>query len=215
MKALPLAIFGVAILATTTSKAQPFYRRGGGYVNNRAATPAESYARGMSKVMVGAGAGNLLNSEAAINMTDARSNQLDNKLKGQQTFYEMRRQNQYYQDAMRPSKMTQERLTQLAHEKAPKRLAPTQLDPVTGSIAWPIALTDDPFAKDRDTLDALYAERASHSGAIGLKSYQEIRSTCNTMKKELNSRVKDYPPGDFVTARKFIDSLAYDARHQT
>ncbi len=78
-----------------------------------------------------------------------------------------------------------------------------------------IVLTDTPFAKDRDTLNALYAERATHSGAIGLKSYQEILNTCDAMKKELNTRVSDYPQGDFVAARKFIDSLAYDARHQT
>ena len=214
MKRTQIVTFGIVILATTAAMAQrgPYY---GGYIDNKAATPAESYARGMSDVMVGAGQSALLGSEAAINMQEAESKQLDNKLKGQQTYYEMRRQNKYYQESKRPSKLTQARLTQLAHEKAPKRLGPTQIDPVTGAIAWPIVLTDEPYAKQREELEALYAQRANSSGAIGLKSYQSIRDTCSTLKADLKRHIRDYDPGAYLDARKFVDSLAYEGRHPT
>ena len=61
-------IGALAIVALLGSWAAAQYY-GGAYVNNKASTVGESYARGMGDVMRSQGMRNLANSEAAINMT--------------------------------------------------------------------------------------------------------------------------------------------------
>ncbi len=56
-------------------------------------TAAEGAARGMADVIRSAGDYNLRTSEAARNVEEARSRNLDNRLKSTQTFFEMRRVN--------------------------------------------------------------------------------------------------------------------------
>ena len=66
----------------------PYAVFGGGH----ASTAAEGYANGMSTHSIGR-LYNLQTSQAAINAEQARSMNLDNRLKGTQTYFEMRKVN--------------------------------------------------------------------------------------------------------------------------
>src|SRR3954466_11855567 len=57
-------------------------------IYNSASTAAEGYANGMSNVIQSQGQRNLSNSQAAINLTQARSAQIDNQVKSVNAFWE-------------------------------------------------------------------------------------------------------------------------------
>jgi hypothetical protein len=89
----------------------------------------------------------------------------------------------------------------------------SQLDPVTGALAWPDALTTDDYTDSRQELDKLFAERASASGAIGYKKVTEIRKTAEAMSAKLKKSIADIPTGDYIAASSFLTSLAEEARY--
>ena len=71
-------------IAVSAAYGTPFY--GGSH----ASTAAEGYANGMAAMVQSAGSYNLNTSQAAMNLESARSQALDNDLKGTQTYFEMR-----------------------------------------------------------------------------------------------------------------------------
>src|SRR5262249_15879049 len=109
-------------------------------------------------------------------------------------------------------KRTQEDFIRYAQAAAPKRLSSSQLDPITGYLAWPRLLMLNQFAESRRDLDRLYAERANSKGAIGTDNYFAILSIVEKMKKQLQKLIKAAPTNDYIDAQKFLDSLAYEAR---
>src|SRR5438552_4141749 len=119
--ALPLLLVGIS--ARSAVAQWPW----GGYYH--AATEAESAANGIANIISSAGQANLLNSAAARNYEEARSRDLDNRYKAENTYFEMRRMNREYVAAERGPKPTSEQMFRLAHERAPGRLNANQLDP--------------------------------------------------------------------------------------
>src|SRR3990170_6047118 len=80
MRHLSSYVILLVVLGSSAAWAQVIY--------NNASTAGESYARGVSGVIQAQGQRNLSNSQAAINMTDARSSQIDNQVKSVNAFWE-------------------------------------------------------------------------------------------------------------------------------
>jgi hypothetical protein len=177
-----------------------------------AATAAESGMRGMSEVMTAAGAANLMNSAAAINVEAARSQYIDNRLKGTKTYFEMKRHNREYREANKRPRPTSEQLFRLAKDATPRQLAADQLDPVTGQIAWPKALTLDEFAEHRETLEDLFTERAQASGRFSFEQMNQVRDTTRQMRDLLRAKIKDMPPQVFSQSSAFLQQLEHAAQ---
>src|SRR5690606_29529356 len=135
--------------------------------------------RGFADIVRSAGEYNLNTSEAAINVEQARSMNLDNHLKYAQTYFEMRQLNRQARAAERPQRLTTEQLFRIAQDQAPNRLTSSDLDPLTGDITWPIVLQDAPFAEYRQTLSALFADRAREGGTVTISELNEIRRTAD------------------------------------
>ncbi|NQU21815.1 MAG: hypothetical protein HQ567_11080 [Candidatus Nealsonbacteria bacterium] len=180
---------------------------GGGY---HASTAAEGQLRGMGDLVRSKGEANLSNSAAAINYTVAQSNAIQNKAAYTETYFEMRRANKAYRAAEKGPKPTMEQLVRLAQDGAPKRLSPSELDTVTGSVNWPRALQADSFANQRTSLEAAFARRGTNS-VIGTKDYTLVRNETTAMLADLKKQVRDMPPQEYSNARKFLESLAYEA----
>lgn len=198
---ISLAAFGRPALAQW-----PAY---GGYYH--AATAEESMANGMANVIQSAGQANLLNSAAARNYEEARSRDLDNRIKSTNTYFEMRKMNKEYVSAERGPKPTSEQMFRYARDRAPSRLGPNELDPLTGQISWPVLLEDDFYKAEREKMDKLFALRAKYHGQISPDQYLELQKTAKLLDAELKKHVKDYPPGDYVKAKGILESLAYEA----
>ncbi len=214
MRTLMVLVFVATSVVSGTVEAQRYGGYGNPYYSDsHASTPGESYARGIADMTRSAGQANLLNSVAAGNYEEARSMELDNRLKTTETYFEMRRVNREARDAERRPPPSSEIAFRRAREVTPDQLTVTQLDRVTGRIQWPRVLMDERYARTRGQLDTLYAQRSDANGNIGMDTYRKLLATCDRLKAELKKNIRDYLPNDYVKATKFIDSLAFEARY--
>jgi hypothetical protein len=187
---------------------------GGGFGANWGAgsTAAGSAAVGMGDLVRSQGMYNQMTAQAAISLEQARTLDLDNKLKSTQTYFEMRRINQEARlaEAQRNrAEAADNRYTTKVIAKKPT-LTVTQLDPVTGVIRWPAPLMQDSFAADRAAVQEVFTRRAEHR--IGTSAYLELQPVIGRMQQSLNEQVKVLPPQDFVDARRFMNTLLEEAR---
>jgi len=199
----------VATRATVAQDYPPPYGGYGAYGGGHASTAEEGIARGFADVVRSAGYANLQNSEASKNYQDAYSSYLDNRLKGTQTYFEMRRMNKQYRESEARPRPTQEDLVRYSESRKPKRLTPNQSDPLTGSLSWPLVLQDEAFAADRQALDSLFAAKAANHGQVTLDQYQKIKTATAALDRALHARIKEYPPQAYVAAKKYVEGLAY------
>jgi len=204
-----VTLIGFAVLLAGVGSAPGQYY--GGYYDNRASTPAEGAARGMSDIIRSQGQYNLATSAAAINVTEAQRRHIENREKWTNTYFQMRAENKAYRAAASRPKATMEDTVRWAQAGKPKRLSPSELDVVSGKINWPMLLQTDRFAKYRTELESLFTQRAT-AGATTKEVYWKISATTKSMLNELKGQISEVPPMDYTTARRFVQSLAYEAR---
>ncbi len=182
--------------------------------NYGASTAFGSATRGLADVVRSQGAFNLLSSEAAINMTEARRRAIENAQEWAKTYFEMRQMNRAYRAAERGPRPTRQDWIRYAQAGKPERLSPSELDNVSGEINWPILLRGDQFEEYRAVLNRLFAAKAE-TGTLSPDGYLTIDRVTDAMKAQLQSEIEDLPPQDYVNARHFIESLAYEAKIPT
>ncbi len=175
-----------------------------------ATTAAGSAMNGMANVISAQGDYNLSTSAAAVNMTQAQKNEIQNRQQWTNTYFDMRQTNRTARAAERLPPPTMEQIARIARDGAPKPLAPNQLDPVSGRIAWPSALQEASFTPQRSELDSLFARKA-HYGQLGYSDQMKAREVIDGMFDELKSQVRTIPPMDYVACRGFLQSLSYAA----
>ena len=220
MKLLTTAIVFLAVLAVSDAYGQPwpYYGGGGSGVYGgyapRSATAGESYLRGTSDLVRSAGEKNLLDSQAAQGFEQARSMELDNRVKYADTYFERRRINQQYKEETRKPPPTQEQIYRMAKQAAPSRLTPSQVDPVSGQLKWPPLLTTDQFETEREIIDPLMA-KLTRDGHLDYQDSLDVRKACDRMKKQLVAIIRDVPPQDQMHANSFVNQLEYEVRRSS
>jgi hypothetical protein len=200
-------VFLAIALQTKHAEAQ-YYRRGGGY-GGGASTAAEAYAFGVSSMIRSQGEYNLMTSQAMINSEQAAKMDSENRVLATKNYFEMRRINQEYHNSLRSHHSAAD-FARYAADGAPKRLTPTQLDPVSGRINWTPILQDDAYADYRQKLEILFAERASHHSDLGGKALMDVRQTAGAMEAELKKHLSEMTSQDFEDSKKLIDGLLYE-----
>jgi hypothetical protein len=211
----PAVMGGVALAAAVVAAWPAIAQWGGGFGYNRggyASTAGQAAAYGMSEMMRAQGYENLKNSEAAKNWEEAKTQEIQNRLRWTETYFEMRKVNREAKAAEQGPPVTQEQAIRMAKMAAPPRLGSTQLDPVTGHIEYPPVLMDDIYTDYRRRLDQLFADRAASGGSMQYGALREIQSTVSKFIDVLKQNVRNYPAGDYGRARTFLDSLAQEAR---
>lgn len=173
-----------------------------------ASTAAGSALNGMSSVISAKGNYNLSTSAAAVNLTQAQSAEIQNRDHATHTYFEMRATNKAAREAEIGPRITMEQIEKNAHAGVPKPLATSQMDPVTGKIAWPSVLQEEDFAPHRAKLDQLIAKEANYGG-LSYSDQSEVRDTINAMFRELKAEIKKIPPPDYIASRTFLNSLLY------
>ncbi len=192
-----------SVPAGTTTNVGGYY--GGSY---GASTAAGSAMTGMANAVSAMGSYNLSTSAAAVNMTQARRNNIENQQAYTNTYFQMRAANQAYREAERGPRPTADQLARLARDGAPKPLSPSDVNSVNGEISWPPVLQQEGFASERVVLDQLSATMATH-GSLSFSDQMAARKTVETMFASLKSQIKDIPPQDYITSRHFLRSLIY------
>jgi len=194
----------------------PFFNGGGGWGGGwggwySPATAAESYQRGFADVVRSAGQANLMNSMAAQNLEQARSMDFDNRVKWTESYYQMRQANRAYRASKRSPRLSEEEIARIARAGLPKRLTSSELDPLTGQITWPVVLRDEQYTPERKELDKLFDQRAVTS-SISPEVYEGIQKSTTELLAALKKNINQYKANDWLSAKKFVDSLAYEIR---
>jgi len=202
---------GPAYQAAVPVAPQVYGGGSGGWGWSGGGTAAGNALQGMASVVNARGNYNLSTSAAAINMTQAQKQEIQNWSSFTNTYFDLRATNRRARTEERGKPLTEEQLNRIAQAGAPKPLAAQQLDAVSGKIAWPSVLQDDKFQEQRDALEAAFAARANY-GTMPWQEQQNVQSATNAMLDELSGMISDLPPMDYMAAKRFIQSLAYAAR---
>jgi len=184
----------------------------GGWGMGWSSTAQQGADMGLAAVVRAQGYANLKNSEAAKNWEEAKTMEMQNRLRWTETYFEMRKVNREKRADEAGPPITQAQAIALAKMTAPARLVSTQLDPVTGHIEYPMILTQDIYKQYRDRLDSLFAHRAASGGSIRYEDFQAIQTTVSQFIEALQQNVDRYAAGDYGRARNFLDSLVSEAR---
>ena len=182
----------------------------GWWGHSGAATAAGSALNGMASVISAKGDYNLATSAAAVNLTQAQRNAIENRQQWTNTYFEMREVNRQSRAAERGPTPTMEQLARIAREGAPKPLSADQFDRVDGKLAWPGALQDEEFAVERKEIDQLFAEQAKYGG-LSYSDQKKARKAVDEMVEKLKSQIADMPPQEYTTCRGFLNSVGYAA----
>jgi hypothetical protein len=173
----------------------------GQVIYNNASTAAEGYARGVGGVIQAQGDRNLSNSQAAINLTDARSQQITNQVDSVNAFwekkdiYEARQQQEF-------AKIGQKRAAYLAKHGLTS-LTPEEFDRTTGQITWLKVLEQEQYDQYRNQLDELFKKR-SYIGALTGDEYILATAACKDWRMMLSKQKKVYPPRILDQMLKFV-----------
>jgi hypothetical protein len=186
----------------------PYY---GSYYPVQTSTPIEGIAHGLADVIRSIGDANLSNSAAAINLSEARRREIENRKLWTETYFAMRDINRQYREAeIKRQRGNPEDWIRYAQAGKPKALSNRELDVVTGEIRWPILLMAPAFEAQRVQLEKLFANRAYH-GVLGADDFLAASRVSNEMLVALRGRIQDYPPQQYMASRRFLESLTYEA----
>jgi hypothetical protein len=159
-------------------------------VVDQAATAGESYARGVSGIISAQGQRNLDNSQAAINATEARSNQIDNQVKSVNAYWEKKSIYQEHVDA--EMKVVQEKRERYVARRGSLDFAPEEFDRTTGAVSWPKILMQSSFDPFRTTLDTAFHER-SYNGALTGDQYMAATTAYNDWRGAILNQRSEFP----------------------
>jgi len=173
-----------------------------------ASTAAGSALNGMGNVISAKGSYNLSTSAAAVNMTQAQKNEIQNHQQYTNAYFDMRATNQAAKKASEGPQPTMEQIARMARDGAPKPVTSDEWDPMTGKVNWPTLLQQDGFASQRAELEQLLAKQATY-GRLGISDQMKARQSIESMCADLKLQIKDVQPQDYVASRAFLRSMIY------
>ena len=193
MKSILVLVIALLVFGASAMKAQVIY--------NSASTAAEGAANGMSNVIAAQGQRNLSNSQAAINLTQARSSQIDNQVKSVNAFWEKNaiyseHQQQQFADIQKQREfyLSKHGLTSLT---------PEEFDRASGTCNWPKVLEQKQYDQYRVVLDKLLKQRA-YAGALTGDEYMEATAANKDWRAMLAKQKNVYPEQILSQMIRFI-----------
>lgn len=184
-----------------------------GYLSygDKAVTAAQSVDYGIARVLRGEGEYLLLGSQAAINLTEAQRRGIENWKTWVHTLFEVQRYNREARAIDRGPPLTQATILRMAQVGKPHRLTPSEMDTITGQLTWPLVLQSAEFSPYRRFVDQIFADRA-YRGVLNLNEYMQAQSTIRFMLSLLREQIQEFQPIDYMAGRRFLESLAFEAR---
>jgi len=182
MRIAPL--YAVLLFVSSVTIAQ------GQVVVDQAATAGESYARGISGIISSQGQKNLSDSQAAINLTDARSNQIDNQVKSVNAYWE--KKGVYQQHLEEYNKEVEAKRQRYIARRGSLDLSTDEFDRTTGQIDWPKILQQSAYDPYRTKLDTIFHDR-SYNGALSGDQYVEATTAYNDWRDAILDQKSEYP----------------------
>jgi hypothetical protein len=178
----------------------------------RAATPIGDALIGSAEMVRSVGEAVRNGSEAAINIEQAKSQYLKNNYDASKTYWDKRMlwaENAAYH---RGRPLSSEQLRQIARDAAPRRLDAMQLSPASGAINWPAGLLRPEHDKLRSDLEVVFANRTPSNSGVGSTTEVATTRITKVMQDDLKSQISEMTANEYIAAKNFLRSLAYEAR---
>ncbi len=163
---------------------------------------------GIASAISAKGSYNLSTSEAAINLTTAKKQEIQNRLDATNTYFAMRSVNRAATAAERRPNASMEQLARIARDSAPKPFGANDQDPVTGQVDWPEMLLIELYAPHRTVLDQLNADKAA-AGRLSMRDQMKGRQEVEKMFSAMKTQIRVVPPQQYSASRTFLRSLIY------
>ncbi|HID78074.1 MAG TPA: hypothetical protein EYP56_19035 [Planctomycetaceae bacterium] len=187
------------------------YYGGYPYFGYHSSTALEGYSRGLADLIRSQGLYNALSAAGASQAEEARRKAIENYKQAVETYYHVRDLNRARRTAEqeRRRERVQEWLAKRQPYRPP-RLSPTQLDWLTGELQWPAIFLDPAYAEPRETLDTLFRQRTAE-GFLDAEAYAQAVEAGTALLEQLKSRISQYRPRDYITARRFVEAVIVEA----
>lgn len=173
-------------------------------------TPFSAGARGIADIIRSEGLYNALTAQGMVDLAHAQRQFIENRRAAVETYFAVREINREYRAKERGRRGTFEDWVRYAQAGAPARLSPSELDHVSGRICWPVLLKAELFADYRSELEKLFAFRAV-SGQLSTDEFLRIDELTRGLVYELQARVALLPAQEYMRAKRFVQSLNYEA----
>jgi hypothetical protein len=180
----------------------------GGYWDTGASTLEEGSMRGLASVISAKGDYNLSTSAAAVNLTQAQKQDIENRRQATQAYFDIREINRADSNAKRIPRLSHEQLVRVASQAAPKQISSDELNPVSGRVQWPELLQTEQFADERSKLEQLCAKHAQY-GALGASECSAAGEIIEAMSGKLRELIRSVPAQQYVASKNFLKSLMY------
>lgn len=174
-------------------------------------------ASGMGNFATGLGQYQVSNAQAQL----IRQQVIASYLQNQRLKLETHFKNQELLDERRKAKLAEnaehmkivnEQLRQLHQLEAPHRLTDEQFDRMHNFIHWPYVLRTSEYDELRFTIDKLFDERSPGHSGEGSDNAVAIDKACKQMLEVVKDHIRQLEPEEYVSAKHFLASLAYEAK---
>lgn len=150
---------------------------------------------------------NINNAKALQTVEQTRTIALDNDLKRADTFHKKRAL--YEASRITSKKPTQEDVMRYSRASLPERPKVYDFDPVKNKIYWPELLQQEQFTTYRLQMDVLFLDRDNTAND---RIQEQAKIIADQMQNELCSLIHQSSPEQYLKAKKFIQSLAFETR---
>ncbi len=138
---------------------------------------------------------------------------LDNDLKAASIYFERKAMHDAYHSLKKPRERGKpEDYVRYSQMETPERPANDELEPLRGTIQWPELLQQEEFVEERIELDSLFAHRSRSNQTDTTEFYPQVQDAVQRLRGELKDKIDEISAGEYMQARRFIDSLSYEAR---
>ena len=185
---------------------------GWGWGWRAAGTAPGDILRGKASVIRAQGQYNLDTSAAMINAKEAKKRGIYNHRYGVETYFELRQYNRDMRAKERLPAPTPAQIERLAKLGLPERTTPSEVQPTSGDINWPVALEMSNFADERARMETLFSQRDQLEDGVETGTHALVKQCADQMHAELKTYVDDLDPETYLDARKFIEKLIYESR---
>ena len=182
MKFASACLFSLSVWSANVANGQVIY--------NTSSTAEEGAQRGLGGIISAQGDRNLSNSQAAINLTDARSNQIDNQVKSVNAYWEKKAI--YSEHVAQEMAVVEQKRDRYVERRGSIDLTTEEFDRTTGQIVWPKILAQTQYDPYRNKLDELFHKR-SYDGALSGDEYLEATTALNDWRAAILKQKAEYP----------------------
>ena len=149
-------------------------------------------------------------------LEECRGLAIENGVKAAKAFYEKRTEREQYMAKHVRRRPTAEDLMRYSQARRPQRLnqgglLPVSLSPTT-TIPWPATLRAPEFDPYRVQVEAAFEQRSPTNSGVGSELYRQVHQLTTRMRAELKARIGEMSAMEYISAKRFLESVAYEAQ---